>query len=84
VYARGREAQQMATIVGEQGLGEADRRALAFTASFEQELIGQGAARRTTAETIEAGWRLLEALPRQDLLRISDAAWAARAKRSAA
>jgi V/A-type H+/Na+-transporting ATPase subunit B len=77
VYARGREAAQMAAIVGEQGLAEGDRRALAFADRFERELVGQGTARRTTAETIAAGWRLLGALPRGDLLRLSDATWQA-------
>ena len=46
----------------------ADRRALAFAESFEQQFVGQGIARRTLAETIEAGWRLLDDLPREDLL----------------
>ncbi|HEY6808756.1 MAG TPA: V-type ATP synthase subunit B [Gemmatimonadales bacterium] len=78
VYARGRDARTMATIVGEAGLAAADRRALAFADRFEREFVGQGAARRGIAETLGAGWRLLETLPREDLLRLSDAAWAAR------
>jgi V/A-type H+-transporting ATPase subunit B len=68
----------MATIVGEAGLAAADRRALAFADRFETEFVGQGAARRGIAETLGIGWRLLETLPREDLLRLSDAAWAAR------
>ena len=78
LYARGREARLMASIVGEAGLGPSDRRALEFTDAFEREFIGQGHARRTIAETVEAGWKLLEALPREDLGRISDATWEAR------
>lgn len=62
-YARGREARLMATVVGEAGLGDDDRRALAFADRFERELVGQGATRRSIAETIAIGWRLLEALP---------------------
>jgi V/A-type H+-transporting ATPase subunit B len=77
IYARGREAGQMAAIVGEQGLAEGDRRALAFAERFEREFVHQGAGRRTTAETIAAGWRLLATLPREDLLRLSDVTWAA-------
>ncbi len=79
VYARGREARLMAAVVGESGLGEPDRRAMAFAERFEREFIGQGRTRRDIGTTIELGWRLLESLPREDLLRISDAAWAARA-----
>jgi V/A-type H+-transporting ATPase subunit B len=78
VYTRGREARTMTAIVGEAGLSPADRRALAFAERFEAEFVGQQAARRGIGETIEIGWRLLEALPREDLLRLSDAAWAAR------
>ena len=80
VYTRGREARLMAAIVGEAGLAPADRRALAFAERFESEFVAQGDVRRTIAETLELGWRLLETLPREDLLRLSDVAWAARAE----
>jgi len=82
VYARGREARQMAAIVGEAGLAPADRRALAFAEQFEQQLISQGEARRPLAETIEIGWRLLDTLPREDLLRLSEETWNARHPRA--
>jgi V/A-type H+/Na+-transporting ATPase subunit B len=77
-YTRGREAQLMAAIVGDAGLAPADRRALAFADRFEREFVGQQDQRRSIGETFAAGWRLLETLPRDDLHRISDAAWAAR------
>jgi V/A-type H+-transporting ATPase subunit B len=77
-YARGREARLLAAIVGESGLGAADRRALAFAERFEQEFVGQGPKRRRLAETIAVGWRLLERLPREDLVRIRDSTWAGR------
>jgi len=76
-YSQGREARLMAAVVGEAGLSEADRRSLAFAERFEREFIGQ-VRRRSLAETIATGWRLLEMLPRDDLLRISDATWSAR------
>ena len=76
-YARGREARMMATIVGEAGLSDPDRRALAFADRFERELIDQAGARRSIADTVAIGWRLLEGLPRDDLERIDDATWAA-------
>jgi vacuolar-type H+-ATPase subunit B/Vma2 len=64
--------------VGESGLGAADRRALAFAERFEEAFVGQGQRRRGLAETIAAGWRLLEDLPREDLVRIRDSTWATR------
>lgn len=78
-YAQGREARLTAAIVGETGLTPADRRALEFANRFEREFVHQGAAgRRSFPETIALGWRLLESLPREDLVRISDEAWATR------
>ena len=79
VYSRGREARQMAAIVGEAGLSEADRRALDFAARFERELVHQGTERRTVADTVALGWGLLSRLPRSDLSRLSEATWAAHA-----
>jgi V/A-type H+-transporting ATPase subunit B len=61
----------MAAVVGDAGLSEADRRALDLAERFEREFVGQ-AGRRSLAETVAAGWRLLDTLPRDDLLRISD------------
>ena len=78
VYARGREARSMAAILGEAGLPAADRRALSFADRFEREFIAQGPSRRSMGETIEAGWRLLDALPREDLVRLSETTWRAR------
>jgi V/A-type H+-transporting ATPase subunit B len=78
VYARGREARLMAAIVGEAGLAAADRRALGFAERFESEFISQGVARRSLAETLDVGWQLLDTLPHEDLMRLSDATWSAR------
>jgi V/A-type H+/Na+-transporting ATPase subunit B len=75
VYARGRDARQMAAIVGEAGLAPADRRAMAFADRFEQDLVRQEDVRRSLVETIDIGWRLLDTLPREDLLRLSDEIW---------
>ena len=78
LYARGRDARLMASIVGEAGLGDGDRRARDFANKFEAELVAQGRTRRTLPETIAIGWRLLESLPRDDLERIDDETWSHR------
>jgi V/A-type H+-transporting ATPase subunit B len=78
LYARGREALTMAAVVGMAGLTDADRGAAEFSEKFERELITQH-ERRTIDETIEIGWRLLEAMPREELARISAATWNERA-----
>jgi V/A-type H+-transporting ATPase subunit B len=71
VYARGREARLMVAIVGEAGLSPSDRRALAFAEDFERAFVGQGSGRRSLGETIETGWRLLDSLPADDLLKLT-------------
>ncbi|MBL8917652.1 MAG: V-type ATP synthase subunit B [Myxococcaceae bacterium] len=72
LYARGREARMMVAIVGEAGLSPSDRRALALAEAFERELVNQGTHRRTIAETLETGWRLMDRVPREDLIKLSD------------
>lgn len=79
-YTQGREARLMAAIVGDAGLSEADRRALTLADRFELEFIGQQ-TRRDLTETIALGWELLESLPRDDLLRLSEATWEQRPSR---
>jgi V/A-type H+-transporting ATPase subunit B len=79
LYARGREARLTAAIVGEASLSAGDRRAISFADRFEAELVGQGERRRTIRETLDVGWRLMESFPRDELTRISEVTWAARA-----
>jgi V/A-type H+/Na+-transporting ATPase subunit B len=79
IYARGREARLMAAIVGGTGLAPADRRALAFAEEFERTFLNQGGGRRSLAGTIDAGWRLLDRLPPEDLLELGAGVLAARA-----
>ena len=71
-HARAVQARVLASVVGEEGLSEADRRYLAFGARFEREGVGQDGP-RTLEESMEAGWRLLSTLPAAELTRLSDA-----------
>ncbi len=81
-YARATQARVLASVVGEEGLSETDRRYLAFGTEFEQRLINQADA-RTLAQSMEAGWTLLRALPMAELTRLSDAQIAEHLSRSA-
>jgi V/A-type H+-transporting ATPase subunit B len=81
LYARGREARLTAAVVGAASLEAVDRQAIAFADRFEVEFIGQGDARRTIGETMDIGWALMESFPREELTRVSDAAWEARSAR---
>ena len=71
-YARATQARLLASVVGEEGLSEADRRYLTLGTAFERTLVHQDSA-RTLAQSMDAGWELLRALPRNDLARLSDA-----------
>lgn len=81
-YARATQARVLASVVGEEGLSETDRRYLAFGTAFERKLVNQGAA-RTLAQSMDEGWELLRALPVAELARLSDAQIAEHLSRSA-
>jgi V/A-type H+/Na+-transporting ATPase subunit B len=71
-YARAVQARVLASVVGEEGLADADRRYLAFGAAFEANVVAQDGA-RTFEQSMEAGWTLLAELPPGELSRLSDA-----------
>lgn len=73
VYARGREAEELATILGEASLTELDRLYMKFADQFEERFVQQGEyENRSIGETLEIGWNLLRMLPREELKRIRD------------
>ncbi len=73
-YAQGKEAKELATILGESALTETDKLYAKFAAAFEDEYVSQGfTTNRTIEETLDLGWKLLGILPRSELKRISDA-----------
>lgn len=72
-YARGKEAQELATILGEAALSRVDRQFLKFADRFEDEFVRQGEYEdRPIEKTLAIGWELLTELPRAELKRIKD------------
>jgi len=72
-YARGREVRELAVILGEESLSDADRLYLRFADDFESRFVGQAANEdRTIEETLNLGWKLLEIFPRDELKRLKD------------
>jgi V/A-type H+-transporting ATPase subunit B len=70
-YARGKEARELALILGEASLADLDRLYLKFADRFEDEFVRQGEfTARTIGETIALGWALLRDLPAAELKRI--------------
>lgn len=70
-YAHGRDIRKLMSIVGEDALGDLDRKYLRFAEDFEKTLIGQGEVRRTIEETLEMGWKLLGHIPKEELTRLN-------------
>jgi V/A-type H+-transporting ATPase subunit B len=70
-YARATQARLLASVVGEDGLSDTDRRYLAFGTAFERTLISHPRA-RTLEESMAVGWELLRNLPIAELSRLSD------------
>jgi len=70
-YARGKEVQELAVILGEAALSEADKAFFKFADVFEDRFVRQGQdENRTIEDTIELGWQLLTLLPKTELKRI--------------
>lgn len=70
-YARGKEVQELAVILGEAALTEVDKAFFKFADVFEDKFVRQGQdENRTIEETIELGWKLLTLLPKMELKRI--------------
>ena len=72
-YAQGKQAKELAVVLGESALSETDKLYVRFTDRFEQEYINQGFQNnRTIEESLDLGWELLSILPRTELKRIKD------------
>lgn len=71
-YARGKEAKELAVILGEAALSDVDKKYAEFATQFEGEYVSQGYdTNRTIEETLDLGWRLLTILPKSELKRIN-------------
>lgn len=72
-YASGKEAKELAVILGESALTDSDKAFAKFADAFEEEYVSQGYTNnRTIEETLNLGWKLLRLLPRTELKRIKD------------
>jgi V/A-type H+-transporting ATPase subunit B len=70
-YARGKEARELALILGEASLSDLDKVYLAFAEAYENEYVRQGEfVGRSVVETLDLGWKLLRRIPKAELKRI--------------
>ncbi|NLD59403.1 MAG: V-type ATP synthase subunit B [Clostridiales bacterium] len=72
-YSRGKDAKELAVILGEAALSDMDKLYAKFADAFEKEYVSQGyGANRPIASTLDLGWKLLNMLPRSEHKRIRD------------
>lgn len=73
-YARGKEAKELAVILGEGALTEEDKAFARFADDFEDRYVRQDEyENRSYEETLSKGWELLTMIPVTELKRIRDA-----------
>jgi len=72
-YARGKEAKDLAVILGDAALTDLDRKFARFAEEFEERYVKQAEdENRSIEETLNIGWELLSLIPRGELKRIRD------------
>ena len=70
-YARGKEAKELMTILGEAALTDVDKLYAKFSDAFEKRYVSQGNdVNRSIEETLDLGWELLSILPTSELKRV--------------
>jgi len=70
-YSTGKEAKELATILGDSALSPTDLLFAKFADEFEKQYVAQGYdENRSIEDTLTLGWELLSILPRSELKRI--------------
>ena len=70
-YAKGKEAKELMTILGEAALTDVDKLYAKFAEEFEKRYVSQGnELNRSIEETLDLGWELLSILPTSELKRV--------------
>ena len=70
-YAKGKDAKELMTILGEAALTDVDKLYAKFAEEFESRYVNQGNEKnRSIEETLDLGWELLSILPTSELKRV--------------
>ncbi len=70
-YARGKDVRELAVVLGESALDDADKAHLKFAEAYEKQFINQGEYdNRSIEETLDIGWELLKLIPKTELKRV--------------
>jgi len=72
-YAKGKEARELAVILGEAALSDLDKLYLKFADTFEDKFVRQAESQdRSIIQTLDIGWQLLRMIPKIELKRIRE------------
>lgn len=72
-YARGKNAKELAVVLGESALSEIDLLYVKFADAFENRFIRQGEdENRSIEDSLALGWELMAILPKSELKRVRD------------
>jgi V/A-type H+-transporting ATPase subunit B len=70
-YSKVKQVRNLASIIGEEELSEADKQYLKFGEKFESVYLTQGEfENRDIGRTLDLGWKVLAEIPRDELLRV--------------
>jgi V/A-type H+/Na+-transporting ATPase subunit B len=70
-YSKVKSVRNLAAIIGEEELSQADKRYLRFGEIFESDFLSQGEyENRSIGQTLDLGWKLMAKLPQEDLTRV--------------
>ena len=72
-YARGKDVRELAVVLGDSALSDADKAHLKFADEYEKRFINQGEYEdRDIETTLNLGWELLEIIPKEEMKRVKD------------
>jgi V/A-type H+-transporting ATPase subunit B len=72
-YARGKQAKELAVILGDASLSDTDKKFSSFADEYESRYVGQGEyENRSIEDSLDLAWELLKLLPRAELKRVKD------------
>ena len=72
-YAQGKDAKELAAVLGDAALTPTDRLYAAFAQEFEKQYLNQRFNKnRSIEETLDLGWKLLAMLPESEMKRVRD------------
>jgi len=72
-YSRVKQVRALASVIGEEELSPLDKKYMQFGEEFEQQFLRQGEfENRSVEQTLDLGWKVITALPKEELHRLAE------------